>query len=384
MPIYKTNGKKDGLQKYRVRVNYVDSFGEYKQIERVAYGKDAAKELESRLVRDLKEESCKKITLNELYDEYIIAKQCEVRENSMRTIRGRLSLYVLPMLGNYRIDKLNTAILQKWKQYVESCKNQKKPSEKISPSMKKSIYGELRALLNYAVKMEYIPKNPLAAVGNFRNAYETKKEMDFYTAEEFKMFISEALKQAEESERINNSIFEWHFYVFFSVAFYTGMRKGEINVLKWTDIDGDIIHVRRSIAQKLKGADRETPPKNKSSIRDLQIPEPLKNILAEHYNRCKQINGFSDDWRICGCTSCLRDTTIQHRNERYAKAAGLKIIRIHDFRHSHASLLANNGINIQEIARRLGHSKIEITWDIYSHLYPREEERAIEVLNRIV
>jgi integrase len=67
----------------------------------------------------------------------------------------------------------------------------------------------------------------------------------------------------------------------------------------------------------------------------------------------------------------------------YAAEAGLDVIRIHDFRHSHVSVLANERINIQEIARRLGHSKIEMTWNTYSHLYPREEERAIDVLNKI-
>ncbi|MCI8501536.1 MAG: tyrosine-type recombinase/integrase [Oscillospiraceae bacterium] len=56
---------------------------------------------------------------------------------------------------------------------------------------------------------------------------------------------------------------------------------------------------------------------------------------------------------------------------------------MHDFRHSHASPPANEGINIQKIARRLGPSKIETTWDTYSHLYPREEERAVAVLNKI-
>ena len=129
------------------------------------------------------------------------------------------------------------------------------------------------------------------------------------------------------------------------------MRKGEINALKWSDIDDNIIHVRRSIAQKLKGDDRETPPKNKSSVRDLQMPLPLINILDEH-------------------------------QKRYI--AKVKKIRIHDFRHSHASLLANNGINIQEIARRLGHTNIEITWNIYSHLYPHQEEKAVEILNKLV
>ena len=88
--------------------------------------------------------------------------------------------------------------------------------------------------------------------------------------------------------------------------------------------------------------------------------------------------------KICGFDEALRDGTIWNRNKEYAEIAGVKMIRIHDFRHSHATLLANEGINIQEVARRLGHSKIEMTWNTYSHLYPREEERAIEILNKIV
>ena len=77
-------------------------------------------------------------------------------------------------------------------------------------------------------------------------------------------------------------------------------------------------------------------------------------------------------------------TAVEKINKKFADMAGVKRIRIHDFRHSHASLLANEGINIQEIARRLGHSKISITWETYSHLYPREEERAIKILDKIV
>ncbi|MDD6214021.1 MAG: tyrosine-type recombinase/integrase [Firmicutes bacterium] len=65
-------------------------------------------------------------------------------------------------------------------------------------------------------------------------------------------------------------------------------------------------------------------------------------------------------------------------------AVPLTNIKIRTLRHSYASLLANEGINIQEIARRLGHTNIEITWNTYSHLYPREEERAVNVLNKIV
>ena len=70
-------------------------------------------------------------------------------------------------------------------------------------------------------------------------------------------------------------------------------------------------------------------------------------------------------------------------NFRIADDARLHHIRIHDFRHSHASLLANNGVNILEISRRLGHSNIEQTLNTYSHFYPQEEDKALSILNKI-
>lgn len=381
MPIYKMDGKKDGLQKYRVRINYVDKDGQNKQLDRVAYGKEAAKDLERQLICDLKSETIKKMTLQQLYDEYIIAKKYEVRESTLDKSEKLLSEFILPALKKYRLDRLSVSLLQKWKIEMEG--RTKNNGESFSLKYKKNIYGEFRALLNYAVKMEYIEKNPLCSVGNFKDVNLVRKSMDFYTPEEFLLFVKSAKKEAAEQEQKTNNIIEWNYFVFFNIAFYTGMRKGEIYALKWTDIKDDTIYISRSITQKLKGGDRETPPKNKSSIREIQIPLPLKKILTEHYNRYQQIDKFSDEWRICGGEVCIRDSTLSNRNKLYAEAANIKKIRIHDFRHSHASLLANNGINIQEISRRLGHANIEITWNIYSHLYPREKEKAIEILNKI-
>ena len=145
-----------------------------------------------------------------------------------------------------------------------------------------------------------------------------------------------------------------------------------------------MLSVTKSVAQKLNGKDVITPPKNRSSIRTLQMPAPLMTVLREHKERCRSFDTFDESYLICGGIKALRDTSVQKMNERFAEAAGVKVIRIHDFRHSHASLLANEGINIQEIARRLGHSDIKMTWNTYSHLYPREEERAIIILDKIV
>lgn len=382
MPIYKMNGRKDGKQKYRVRINYVDNTGKSRQIDRVAYGLEDAKDLERQLTLNLREETTPKMTLQQLYDEYIQVKIHEVRESTIAQVESLMRLYVLPVLGGHRIDKLTMRDLQKWKDFVSDQKTSK--GDNLSLKYKKNIYSVFRAVLNYAIKMEYIDKNLLSTLGPFKDVTAIKKEMDYYTADEFAKFIEEARESAQMSERMTDNIYEWNFYVFFMIAFYTGMRKGEINALKWTDIDGSLIHVTRSVTQRLTGGDRETPPKNKSSVRTLQMPEPLMAALDEHLARYKHIDGFSTDWRICGGQRCLRDCAISTRNKNYAAAAGLKVIRIHDYRHSHASLLANNGINIQEIARRLGHANVEMTWNTYSHLYPQEEERAVQILNKAV
>lgn len=372
MPIYKMDGRKDGKQQYRVRINYTDRNGKAKQIERVAYGSAEAKALEATLRAEVKEQAPESsMTLQKLCDEYIQKKQYEVRESSLDKSKRILNYYILPELGKTKIDKLTTRVLQNWKNGISE--------RNLAVITNKGIYSEFRTLLNYAVKMEYLQKNPLVYVENFKDAYFEMKQdkLKYYTVDQFKKYIAVAKSKA-------NTLTEWGYYVFFNIAFYTGMRKGEINALKWSDIDGNVIHVRRSIVQKLKGGDRETPPKNKSSYRDLQIPLPLIKILEEHKARQSQDERFTEDFRVCGGFECLRDTTLSNKNIQFSTEAEVPTIRIHDFRHSHVSLLANEGINIQEIARRLGHAKIEMTWDTYAHLYPREEERAIEILNKIV
>lgn len=371
MPIYKIKGSKNGLQKYRVFLNYTDSTGKKQRKSKVVYGLQEAKDLERSLSQQVKEKAVsRRMTVQELYDEYMSVKKHEVRETTYDKSRRILSGSVLPALKDCKIDKLNNPLLQKWKTSVSE--------SELSIRTKQNIFSEFRAMLNYAVKMEYLPRNPLNNVGNFKEVYFEMQpdKLQYYTPEQFLKYIAVARKNC-------STLTDWGYYVFFSIAYYTGMRKGEINALKWSDIEGDIIHVRRSVAQKLKGGDVETPPKNKSSYRDLQMPDPLIAILKEHKDRQKKVDGFNDGFRVCGGPQCLRDTSLDHKNRFFAEQAGLPRIRIHDFRHSHASLLANEGINIQEIARRLGHSKIEITWNTYSHLYPREEERAVSVLNKI-
>lgn len=372
MPIYKLDGKKDGLQKYRVIVSYTDGIEEYKQVARVAYGTKAASDMEEALRREyVNQVPAARITLRELIYEQLESKKQEVRATSYDKSKGILERHVIPYIGDLRLDRLNAQALNKWKLKIGETD--------LAISMKKNIFKELNTVLNWAARFDRIPSNPLKKVGNFREVLFEKPAdvLRFYKPDEFLLFIRAAEDHAAERN-------DWRFYTFFMIAFYTGMRKGEINALKWSDIEGNTIHVRRSIAQKQKGGDVETPPKNKSSYRDLQIPRPLMDALAAQKKRQMLYHSFTEDFRVCGGPAVLRDSTIEYRNKQYSHKAALEHIRIHDFRHSHASVLVNNGIVIKEVSRRLGHSNVQITWNLYSHLYPKEEERAVSVLDSIV
>lgn len=163
MPIYKVgNTKKEGLQKYHVRINYITDNGEKKQITRSVYGIDVAKDLERRLENEIKvqrEIPTKKMTVKQLYDDYMAVRKYEVRAATLYRSDNILKYYILPILENVQIDKLSIQVLQDWKLSMEE--------RNISLQTKKNVYGELRTMLNYAVKMEYIPRHQLSKVRKF-------------------------------------------------------------------------------------------------------------------------------------------------------------------------------------------------------------------------
>lgn len=365
MPIYRAGEKRNGLTKYRVRVNYTDDSGKAHSLTRIAYGLEAAKLLEAQLQKSDHAPSST-LTVPELIDLYIEDKRHELRESTVDKSRRILNLYVRPL--DVKISKLNIQTLTEWKRGIGELE--------LKHRSKSNIYVTFKAMLNWAVQNEYLSSNPLAKVPNFRDAYEAKKELRYYTPEEYIRYASSAWDIAEKTGF-------YDYYVFFAIAYFTGARKGEIHALRWADIRDNSVHITKSITQKLQGDDRETPPKNKSSNRIVQLPKPLIEILAAHKERGKVYKGFNDSYYICGGIRPLRDSTLSKMNFRIADEAGLHHIRIHDFRHSHASLLANNGVNILEISRRLGHSNIEQTLNTYSHFYPQEEGKALSILNKI-
>ena len=163
----------------------------------------------------------------------------------------------------------------------------------------------------------------------------------------------------------------------YKVLFWTGLRLGEARALKTDDIDfnNKTISVSKSYT-RLKGKDVITSPKTKSSIRTIKIDDVLAKDIKEYLDKAKYI---------------LDDNFIFRYNKLYylqvfkritSKVLG-RNLRLHDLRHSHASFLINNGVDVLLISKRLGHSNTAMTLNVYSHLYPNKEIEAINVINKL-
>lgn len=169
----------------------------------------------------------------------------------------------------------------------------------------------------------------------------------------------------------------------FIVLYYTGVRIGEALALQWCDFNNGKLSISKSVTHKTKQVAYEVKEtKNISSIRDIVLGNNLNNYLmsikSKEMNKC----GFKNEWFIFGGEAPLPTSTIKRVKDRAIKKANLRSIRVHDFRHSHASNLIGEGINIVAVSRRLGHSDINMTLKVYTHLLQKNEDELLVYLDK--
>ena len=178
-------------------------------------------------------------------------------------------------------------------------------------------------------------------------------------------------------------------YVFFNILFYAGLRRGEANALQVDDFhDGEhpYLNITKSVnmKNKVKGKYLVTLPKNKQSIRKVPIPKKLAELIRFHIDCLKMNEDFQNNWFLCGGRNPIPDTTADVMKNEAEKRAGLPHIRVHDLRHSYASLLINKGVDIGIISRLMGHGSPQITYSIYSHFYPETNYKAVERIDDLM
>lgn len=257
---------------------------------------------------------------------------------------------ITPVFSKIPLNEISPTDVRKWQNKLTSFRDEK--GEGFSQTYLKTINNQLTAIFNYAVKYYNLSENPCHKAGGMGK--KDADEMLFWTKDEFEQFI-EAVKDKPQS------------YTAYMTLYYTGMRIGELTALTPADIDLEkaTISINKSY-QRLDGKDLITSPKTPKSNRIITIPQGLCDCLRVYMSQCY---GLKDKDRLFAFTKHF----MRHEMLRGCKASGVKVIRVHDTRHSHASLLIEMGFSPLLIADRLGHEKVQTTMDTYSHLYPSKQ-----------
>lgn len=289
----------------------------------------------------------------EYLSDWLDDKKTKVMQSTWFTYKWLVEKYIIKSLGNVELSKLTPMIIQRF--YNELVREEKIALENIQ-----KIHSLINNALKRAEKWGLVHRNVAALV---ERPKANKKEIKVWTVDEVKEFLLKA-----RQDRL---------YVSFLLAVTTGMRQAEILGLRWQDVDFEDCSL--SIVQILShdGKVLKTGTKTKAGMRKVHLPVEAMEFL-KRYKRMvtlerKQNEAVYIDNDLIVSTSV--GTPVIPRNlvrsfYRIVKNAGLKKIRFHDLRHTHATLLLKQGVNPKIVSERLGHTDTRMTLDTYSHLLP--------------
>ena len=266
-----------------------------------------------------------------------------------------------PYFGHMALSAIQATDVRRWQNTLTAWRDE--AGQPYSPTYLKYINNQLTAIFNYAVKYYGLKENPCHKAGTIGK--KKAEEMLFWTRDEFAAFIA-AVQDKPQTEAI------------FTTLYYTGMRKGELLALTVADVDFERgeISINKSL-QRLHRQDFILPPKTPKSNRVVTMPAVLARCLKRYI---AQLPGEGGERRLFGCAK----THLVNEMERGCRKSGVKRIRIHDIRHSHASLLVELGFSPLLIAERLGHEKVQTTMETYSHLYPNKQLEVVAKLDALL
>lgn len=363
MPVYK-----DG-KKFYFTVNYKDLNGSYKKYKSKRYdtkreAEKAEAEYRVSIAKSASNSSSK--TFNDMIVEFMEEKKRSVKPQTIPSTQ-KLCDHISDLIGNIKIEKLTQTQYEQFKNELTK--------KGLSTGYKNKIHRTVNALIKLAKKKYRIYNDIPEICGGFTEKdYSPKKKVDFYTYEEFEQFFS--------------VVDDVMWKAFFTTLYFCGLRLGEANALTWRDInfENNTLEVNKTVNTKMrdkKGNYLVTTPKTQSSNRILPLPNRVRRSLELLYAYYSNFDGFSKDWNVFGGIKALPDTTVQTAKNKYCKLANIKAIRIHDFRHSCASLLINMNANVTVVSKYLGHADVTMTLNTYSHFYKSKLEEVVDCINNI-
>lgn len=355
MPAYYDENKKTWYCKFY----YTDYTGTKKQkMKRGFKLQREAKEWERDfLIKQAAEPSMPFKTLSSLY---LDDKKEHTKLITYETKRNRIDKWILPYFANKSVDSISAADIRKWQGELKKAVGAN--NTPLSPGYMQNIVTELSSIFNFAVKFYGLSVNPCRIAGN--TVGKKTKSLNFWTKEEFDRFIA----TFDRSDP---------YYTAFLLLYYAGMRKGELLALTAADIDLDAgkISINKTY-HVINGQRIVTEPKTSKSIRTITIPPFLCEVIREYESRLYALQPENRLFHIS-------DTRLAFQLDAHIKGTGLKRIRIHDLRHSHASLLIDLGFSALLVSERLGHESVSTTLNIYSHLFPSKQSEVADKLQSL-
>ncbi|MCK1241201.1 tyrosine-type recombinase/integrase [Streptococcus uberis] len=319
-----------------------------------------------------------RITVNMLYQ---LLKQEDVinhrKQSYINTQDNNYNRHIKDYFSKVKdVSKLDYDDVYKYREYLRNTIAQNS-NEPLNPNTINKIMVLLKKILDIGIKKGYYTNNPVKML---KKLPITKAQLNYWSIEEFKEFLN--LFEPEE----------YNYQLLFTCLFFTGIRLGEALALTWNDIDftTQTIHITKSIYIS-KGISYISTTKTKAGMRRITIHKKLNDELKEwkktQYKLLDNfITGDKNELQIFQNSPMVitKNATEKFYKKILKRDPNLKRIRIHDFRHSHASLLINQGEDYLVVKERLGHASITTTIDTYSHLYPSKQKSLADKLDNLI
>lgn len=301
--------------------------------------------------------------------EWLPAIRTTVRATTFANYVSHVESQIVPRLGDLRLCEIQGRTLNAFYAalLVEGRVDGKGP---LATSSVRRIHAALHKALKDAVRWGYLSKNPADSANPPKLRAEGPNEMATWSAEQLRSFL--AFVRSDE------------LYPLWFLLATTGLRRGEALGLRWCDVDLDAGHiaVRQSLVP-VNGAAQLSTPKTNRGRRVVAIDRRTCEVLAELRARCG--NREPAALIFGGNTpAALSPTAVTKRFRILVEASGLPRVRLHDLRHTHATLALQAGVHPKIVSERLGHSTVSLTLDVYSHAVPHMQKDAAEQIAHVM
>jgi integrase len=357
--------------------SYGDGYWSYNEAE------EAAKE---KLI-DLfpKEFKNKKLTFSELFKKYVGSKEeGNMKDRCIYDMKKVVNTHLIygnefhPGFENTKVIDITPEVIDAWHKALlnmsyQAGQKDNKVTKLYSDNQIKKIQVYFKSILSFAVKQKIISSNPF-------ETKELKRRKELNGKRVFNIIDdSQYIQLYKEIQKTENQLEKFQYSAIFSILYSCGLRKGELLALTVADYNTEtkILTINKSRDHVTK---KTTPPKSERSYRIVKVCDDTHKDIMNLLEYYKTIPGYSKESLLISFDKFLSSSTLTRRKDEYFKAANLERIRLHDFRHSHVSYLANLSYTAFQIGERIGDTA-EIVDRIYAHLLITKQDEMVRNQN---